>query len=118
MLNDNEFDIGTGLVASTSSEDILKLQLKIDEDGIVEEMDYKIFGRPSSIQSAKFLPMLLTGFSINDILSMDVYDIDEDAIYGELVLMAVQSAAANYIKKREVEHDSIESEVKDANGFN
>ena len=92
-------NVGTGLAASAASEDVLRLKLRIDEDGLIEEVDYKIFGRDASIESANSLPLILEGLGVNDILAIGIEDIDGDFVYAGLVIDAVRLAVADYLMK-------------------
>lgn len=117
VLNNDDFDVGTGLVCSVESEDVLRLQLKIDEDSLIEEIEYKIFGRNTSVGAAKLLPTVLVGYSVDDILSLEADEISEDMIYNELVADAIRSAIADYLKKRIIDQDSQESDAESTKRF-
>ena len=43
-LNKDEDDIGTGLVGAPACGDVMKLQIKVDEDGIIKDAKFKTFG--------------------------------------------------------------------------
>ena len=49
----DEDDVGTGLVGAPECGDVMKLQIKIDEDsGIIEDAKFKTFGCGSAIASS------------------------------------------------------------------
>ncbi len=62
----NEKDIGTGLVGAPACGDVMKLQLKINEDGIITDAKFKTFGCGSAIASSSYVTELVKGKSINE----------------------------------------------------
>ena len=69
-LNKNDQDVGTGLVGAPACGDVMKLQIRVDEDGKITESKFKTFGCGSAIASSSFATELLEGKNIND---PDVY---------------------------------------------
>jgi len=50
-LDDKDENVGTGLVGAPACGDVMKLQIKIDEEGKIEEAKFKTFGCGSAIAS-------------------------------------------------------------------
>ena len=50
-LDKSDPDVGTGLVGAPACGDVMKLQLKINEHGIIEDAKFKTFGCGSAIAS-------------------------------------------------------------------
>lgn len=106
-------NIGEGVAASSVSNDVLKLKIEIDEDNIFENIEYKIFGRPESVEAARSLPVLLAGLDIEDAVEMEPEDIGFDEDYGELVLQAINAAINNFLYKKREEYSDVESKSKE-----
>ncbi len=51
-LDKNADDVGTGLVGAPACGDVMKLQLRINDDGIIEDAKFKTFGCGSAIASS------------------------------------------------------------------
>ena len=51
-LDKNDPDVGTGIVGAPECGDVMKLQLKIRADGVVEDAKFKTFGCGSAIASS------------------------------------------------------------------
>ena len=51
-LDKNDPTVGTGLVGAPACGDVMKLQLKISDDGIIEDAKFKTFGCGSAIASS------------------------------------------------------------------
>lgn len=59
-------DVGTGIVGAPACGDVMKLQLRINSDGIIEEARFKTFGCGSAIASSSLITTMVKGISIND----------------------------------------------------
>ena len=58
--------VGTGLVGAPACGDVMKLQLKITEQGIIEDAKFKTFGCGSAIASSSLATEWLKGKSIDE----------------------------------------------------
>ena len=66
----NEANVGTGVVGAPECGDVMKLQLKISDDGIVEDARFKTFGCGSAIASSSFVTELVKGKSVDEVMSV------------------------------------------------
>ena len=64
-LDKNAEDVGTGLVGAPACGDVMKLQLKINDDGIIEDAKFKTFGCGSAIASSSLVTEMVKGKSID-----------------------------------------------------
>jgi nitrogen fixation NifU-like protein len=58
--------VGTGLVGAPACGDVMKLQLKINDDGVIEDAKFKTFGCGSAIASSSLVTTMVKGKSIDD----------------------------------------------------
>jgi nitrogen fixation NifU-like protein len=58
--------VGTGLVGAPACGDVMKLQLKISEEGIIEDAKFKTFGCGSAIASSSLITTMVKGRSVDD----------------------------------------------------
>ena len=65
-LDKNSIDVGTGLVGAPACGDVMKLQLKISNDGVIEEAKFKTFGCGSAIASSSLVTTMVKGMNIED----------------------------------------------------
>ena len=101
-LDKNDPSVGTGVVGAPECGDVMKLQLKISDDGIVEDAKFKTFGCGSAIASSSFVTELVKGKSVNE-----VAQIKNSLIVEELSLPPVK------IHCSVLAEDAIKAAVKD-----
>ena len=58
--------VGTGLVGAPACGDVLKLQIKVSEDGIIEDAKFKTFGCGSAIASSSLVTEWLKGKTLEE----------------------------------------------------
>lgn len=63
-------DVGTGIVGAPECGDVMKLQLRIREDGIVEDAKFKTFGCGSAIASSSYVTELVKGKTVDEVLAI------------------------------------------------
>lgn len=57
----NDATIGTGLVGAPACGDVMKLQIKVSKDGIIEDAKFKTFGCGSAIASSSLITEWVKG---------------------------------------------------------
>jgi nitrogen fixation NifU-like protein len=77
-LNEKEESVGTGLVGAPACGDVMKLQIKVNKDGIIEEAKFKTFGCGSAIASSSLATEWITGKSINEAATIKNTQIAEE----------------------------------------
>ena len=65
-LDKNDASVGTGVVGAPACGDVMQLQLKINEDGIIEDAKFKTFGCGSAIASSSLVTTLVKGKRIEE----------------------------------------------------
>jgi nitrogen fixation NifU-like protein len=71
-------NVGTGLVGAPACGDVMKLQLKINDDGIIEDAKFKTFGCGSAIASSSLVTEWVKGKSVDAANSIKNSDIAEE----------------------------------------
>ena len=106
-LDKDDPQVGTGMVGAPSCGDVMKLQIKVNEEtGIIEDAKFKTYGCGSAIASSSLVTELLKGKTLDEAST-----IKNSAIAEELALPpvkihcsvlaedAIKSAIADYQKK-------------------
>lgn len=74
----DEPNVGTGIVGAPECGDVMKLQLKIDETGVIEDARFKTFGCGSAIASSSYVTELVKGRTVDDALQIKNTQIVEE----------------------------------------
>ena len=78
-LNDDEEGIvGTGMVGAPACGDVMKLQIKVDDEGIIEDARFKTYGCGSAIASSSLVTEWVKGKSIEEASEIRNTDIAEE----------------------------------------
>ena len=65
-LDKEDLNVGTGIVGAPACGDVMKLQLKINDDGVIEEATWKTFGCGSAIASSSLVTTWVKGKTIEE----------------------------------------------------
>src|SRR5271170_6843269 len=65
-LDKNSEDVGTGLVGAPACGDVMKLQIKVGPDGLIEDAKFKTYGCGSAIASSSLVTEWVKGKSIEE----------------------------------------------------
>jgi nitrogen fixation NifU-like protein len=74
----NDPQVATGMVGAPACGDVMKLQLKISEDGIIEDAKFKTYGCGSAIASSSLVTEWVKGKSIEEAGQIKNTDISEE----------------------------------------
>ncbi|MAF24236.1 Fe-S cluster assembly scaffold IscU [bacterium] len=77
-LDKKDPSVGTGLVGAPACGDVMKLQLKINDAGIIEDAKFKTFGCGSAIASSSLITTLAMGKHVNEAESISNSDIAKE----------------------------------------
>ena len=84
-MDKNDPQVATGMVGAPACGDVMKLQLKINDDGIIEDAKFKTYGCGSAIASSSLVTEWVKGKSIDQ-----AGEIKNTAIAEELALPPVK----------------------------
>lgn len=65
-MDKNAEDVGTGLVGAPACGDVMKLQIKVSPEGIIEDAKFKTFGCGSAIASSSLVTEWVKGKSLDE----------------------------------------------------
>ncbi len=69
-LDKNDPSVGTGVVGAPECGDVMKLQLKISDDGVVQDARFKTFGCGSAIASSSYVTELVKGKTVDEVMQI------------------------------------------------
>lgn len=77
-LDKSKSNVGTGLVGAPECGDVMRLQIEVDEAGIISDAKFKTFGCGSAIASSSLATEWLKGKSITEAVKIDNMTIVEE----------------------------------------
>lgn len=101
-LDKDDRNVGTGLVGAPACGDVMKLQIKVSKEGVIEDAKFKTFGCGSAIASSSLVTEWIKGKNISD-----ASQIKNTEIAKELVLPPVKVHCSILAE------DAIKAAVKD-----
>lgn len=101
-LDEKEENVGTGMVGAPACGDVMRLQIKVNDEGIIEDAKFKTYGCGSAIASSSLLTEWVKGKNIEE-----AEQIKNTSIAEELALPPVK------IHCSVLAEDAIKAAVKD-----
>ena len=105
----DDSDVGTGMVGAPACGDVMRLQIKVNDQGIIEDAKFKTYGCGSAIASSSLITEWVKGKSLDDALAIKNSEIAEELelppvkIHCSILAEdAVKAAVADYKKKKGV----------------
>lgn len=100
--------IGTGMVGAPACGDVMKLQIKVDEDGIIRDARFKTYGCGSAIASSSLVTEWVKGMHIDDASKLKNSQIAEELALPPVKIHcsilaedAIKAAIEDYRKKHD-----------------
>ena len=101
-MDKSDASVGTGMVGAPACGDVMKLQIKVGADGVIEDAKFKTYGCGSAIASSSLVTEWVKGKSLDEALA-----IRNTAIAEELALPPVK------IHCSVLAEDAIKAAVRD-----
>jgi len=106
---DKEEDgIGTGMVGAPACGDVMKLQIKVNKEGVIEDAKFKTYGCGSAIASSSLVTEWVKGKTVDQALEIKNTQIAEELALPPVKIHcsilaedAIKAAVADYKKKHE-----------------
>jgi len=100
--------VGTGMVGAPECGDVMKLQIKVNDRGVIEEAKFKTFGCGSAIASSSLATEWVKGKTLEEALKIKNTDIVQELNLPPIKIHcsvlaedAIRAAIADYYKKNE-----------------
>ena len=77
-LDDEDVNVGTGMVGAPACGDVMRLQIKVDDDGVIEDAKFKTYGCGSAIASSSLLTEWVKGRSLDQATEIKNKDIADE----------------------------------------
>jgi len=77
-MDKNDASVGTGMVGAPACGDVMKLQIKVNKDGIIEDAKFKTYGCGSAIASSSLVTEWVKGKTLDEARTIKNSDIAEE----------------------------------------
>jgi len=102
--------VGTGMVGAPACGDVMKLQIKVSDDGIITDAKFKTYGCGSAIASSSLITEMVKGMTLDQASAIKNSELAEELALPPVKIHcsilaedAIKAAVADYRSK----HDTI-----------
>ena len=106
----NDLDIGTGMVGAPACGDVMKLQIKVDDNGVITDAKFKTYGCGSAIASSSLVTEWLKGKNLDEAQSIKNSDIATELALPPVKIhcsVLAEDAIKAAIKDYQTKHDLV-----------
>ncbi len=107
-LDKEDPNVGTGMVGAPACGDVMKLQIQVDDNGIITDAKFKTYGCGSAIASSSLLTEWVQGQTVEEVSKIKNSDIAEELALPPVKIHcsvlaedAIKAALADYQGKQE-----------------
>jgi nitrogen fixation NifU-like protein len=107
----NDTDVGTGMVGAPACGDVMKLQIKVNDDGIITDAKFKTYGCGSAIASSSLATEWLKGRTLDSAAQIRNTEIAQELALPPVKIHcsilaedAIKAAVADYRSKHDIRH--------------
>jgi len=107
VLDKDAKNVGTGMVGAPACGDVMRLQIQVDDNGVIEEAKFKTYGCGSAIASSSLLTEWVKGKTLDEAAEIKNSDIAEELalppvkVHCSVLAEDAIKAAINDIKSKE-----------------
>lgn len=106
-LDETDLNVGTGMVCAPACGDVMRLQIKVNNEGIIEDAKFKTYGCGSAIASSSLVTEWMKGMTIDDAAAIRNSEICEELALPPVKIHcsvlaedAIKAAVLDYKSKR------------------
>lgn len=115
-LDKDDPNVGTGMVGAPACGDVMKLQIRVNEQGVIEDARFKTYGCGSAIASSSLLTEWVKGKTLDEAAAIKNTQIAEELALPPVKIHcsvlaedAIKAAIGDYQRKHGADADSAES---------
>ena len=108
-LDDSDNSVGTGMVGAPACGDVMRLQIQVNDNGVIEDAKFKTYGCGSAIASSSLLTEWVKGKKLDEAAAIKNTEIANELLLPPVKIHcsvlaedAIKAAVQNYRDKREV----------------
>ena len=107
-LDEGDENVGTGMVGAPACGDVMRLQIQVSDDGVIEDAKFKTYGCGSAIASSSLLTEWVKGKNLDEAASIKNTEIAQELSLPPVKIHcsvlaedAIKAAVQNYRDKRD-----------------
>jgi nitrogen fixation protein NifU and related proteins len=107
IMDDNDITVGTGMVGAPACGDVMRLQIKVNDQGVIEDAKFKTYGCGSAIASSSLLTEWVKGQTIDQAFTIKNTQLAEELALPPVKIHcsvlaedAIKSAINDYKRKQ------------------
>ena len=107
VLDKDALNVGTGMVGAPACGDVMRLQIEVSDDGVIENAVFKTYGCGSAIASSSLVTEWMKGKTLEEARAIKNMDIAEELALPPVKIHcsvlaedAISAAVEDYMKKR------------------
>lgn len=107
-LDDGDDNVGTGMVGAPACGDVMRLQIQVSDDGVIEDAKFKTYGCGSAIASSSLLTEWVKGKNLDEAASIKNTEIAQELSLPPVKIHcsvlaedAIKAAVQNYRDKQD-----------------
>lgn len=107
-MNDKDENVGTGMVGAPACGDVMRLQIQVSDDGIIQDAKFKTYGCGSAIASSSLVTEWVKGMSLEEAAELKNTTIAEELALPPVKIHcsvlaedAIKAAVADYKEKQD-----------------
>ncbi len=114
----SDSDVGTGLVGAPACGDVMRLQIKVNDDGVIEDAKFKTYGCGSAIASSSLLTEWVKGKTLDEAAAIKNTQIAEELALPPVKIhcsVLAESAIKAAIKDYQTKQETVEKTSEETN---
>ncbi len=107
-LDEGDNNVGTGMVGAPACGDVMRLQIQVNDDGVIEDAKFKTYGCGSAIASSSLLTEWVKGKKLDEAASIKNTEIAQELSLPPVKIHcsvlaedAIKAAVQNYREKQD-----------------
>ena len=107
-LDEGDDNVGTGMVGAPACGDVMRLQIQVNDDGVIEDAKFKTYGCGSAIASSSLLTEWVKGRNLDEAASIKNTEIAQELSLPPVKIHcsvlaedAIKAAVQNYRDKQD-----------------
>ena len=105
-MDESDENVGTGMVGAPACGDVMRLQIKVSDEGVIEDAKFKTYGCGSAIASSSLVTEILKGMNLDEAVTISNSDIASELALPPVKIHcsvlaedAIKAAVADYKEK-------------------